>query len=418
MTEHVDDKAASTGGAITPELTEGEAFTRGRPSIVWLIPVLALMVGGWLGYKTGSEKGPEIEISIKDAAGKQVGKTVIKFKDAEVGKVAGICAADDLKRVLVTAELVAGTAPWLTQGTRFWIARPRVAAGHVSGLDTFLSGAFIEMDPVIEGKRSRTVMGLEEPPFFKTGEPGKRFNLLSDGGAVVGTGTPVYFREQQVRQVIASRLDDAGEAVDIEMFITAPHDRLVRTNTRFWNIGGLDLTLDADGIRLDSESFVTLLLGGLTFAATTTIDEESSDAPSASVSEQDGFKVVPTVPASLEAVAAKVNGLLETLAGLPLDEIATDLLHTVEGANRLVNSKEAYGSLAELERLLAQTGNTIAKIDGTVVPEAAQALIRARAMLGTAQALITKDSTMVGETTRLLRELSAAARSFKGLAEF
>ena len=142
------------------------------------------------------------------------------------------------------------------------------------------------------------------------------------------------------------------------------------------------------------------------------------DAPLATVGEQDGFKVVPTVPASLEAVAAKVNGLLDTLARLPLEEIATNVLGAAEGANSLVNSQKVSGSLDEMESLLSNANSAIAQIDRTVVPEAARALTQARATLANARALVAKDSTVVGETIRLLRELSAAARSVKGLAEY
>jgi len=545
MTETVDESARTEPREAGTELPEGEAFARGRLSIVWLIPVLALLVGGWLGYKTWSEKGPQISISFKAAAGLQVGKTVIKFKDVEVGQVTAIRVGDKLKRVLVTAELVAGTEPWLTQRTRFWIARPRVTAGRVSGLDTLLSGAFIEMDPVTEGKRAREFVGLEDPPFFKTDEPGKSFRLRSEDGGIIATGTPVYYRSQQVGQVVSSRLEDAGEAVDIEVFVAAPHDRLVRTNTRFWNVSGLDLTLDADGVRLDSESFMTMLLGGLAFATPTTIDGESSEAavgetfrlytnrdqayarvyqdkehylmyfggsvrglsigapvmlrgieigkvldvrldfdmadfafeipvlvevepervnikgntegveydqaidqlvaaglrgqlqtgslitgqlyvelgfhpnaPTAAIYEEGDYKVVPTVPAPLEAVATKVNGLLDTVGRLPLDEIARNILGTVEGINRLVNSTEVSGSLTALSQALVRADATLARIDKQVVPEAAAALGQARASLRAVQVLVAKDSAMMVEVMRLLRELSSTARSIKGMAEY
>jgi len=545
VTASVDKPFGTNPIETEAELPQGEAFARGRLSIVWLIPVLALLVGGWLAYKTWSEKGPAVTIAFKAAAGLQVGKTVVKFKDVEVGKVTSIRVADDLTRVLVTAELVAGTERWLSKGTRFWIARPRVAAGRVSGLDTLLSGAFIEMDPVTDGKRARDYVGLEDPPLFKTDEPGKRFTLHSDGHGIVNTGTPLYYRSQQVGQVVSSRLEDTGEAVAIEVFVAAPHDRLVRTNTRFWNVSGLDLTLSADGIRLDSESFMTMLLGGIAFATPATIDAESLEAPvgeifplyasrdaahariyeskkrylmffggsvrglsigapvmlqgieigkvldvrldfdideftfeipvlieiepervnikgdadgvdydqsieqlvlaglrgqlqtgslltgqlyvelgfhpdaaPATVTEQDGITVVPTVPASLEAVAGKVNGLLDTLGRLPLEEIANNIQGTVEGTNRLVNSKEVSGSLTELERLLTQTNGTLAKIDRSLVPEATAALTQARATLGSAQELVARDSAMIRETMRLLKELSAAARSVRGLTDY
>jgi len=182
MTDPVQAEPAPRDDPVPDEPPRGETFVRGRLSTVWLIPVIAVLVAGWLGYKTWSEQGPTVTITFKAASGLQVGKTVVKFKDVDVGKVTAIRVADDLKGVLVTVELVAGTERWLTRGTRFWIARARVAAGRVSGLDTLLSGAYIEMDPQINGERARSFVGLEEPPLFRTDEPGRRFVLRFDGG--------------------------------------------------------------------------------------------------------------------------------------------------------------------------------------------------------------------------------------------
>jgi paraquat-inducible protein B len=545
MTEPNERAESLAAEPAALELPEGEAFKQQSFSIVWLIPILALLVGGWLAYKTWSEKGPTITIAFKAAAGLQVGKTVVKFKDVEVGKVTTIRVSEDLKGVLVTAELVAGTEHWLTKRTRFWIARPRVAAGRVSGLDTLLSGAFIEMDPVTEGKSERTFIGLEEPPLFKTDEPGKRFVLRSEGGGVLNAGSPVYYRGQQVGQVISGRLDDDGKAVTIEVFIASPHDRWVKANTRFWNVSGLDLTLGAEGIRIDSESFVTMLVGGVTFDTPVSIDQQSDEvppgyifrlyanrdaalarvyenkkrylmyfdgsvrglsigapvmlrgieigkvldvqldfeiedftfkipvlievepdrvnikgdsdgvdydeaienlvvaglrgqlqtaslvtgqlyvelglhpeAPPATVTEEDGYKVVPTVPAPLEAVASKVNGLLDTVGRLPLEAIADDLEDTIKSINQLVSSEQLIGSVTELNRLLNKANITLAKLDKDMVPEAVATLRQARSTLSSAEALVSNDSAMVEEIMRLLRELSATSRAIKGMADY
>ncbi len=544
MTEPVDTTRTTDSPDAAATLPEAEPFRRGRISIVWLIPLLALLVGGWLAYKTWSERGPAIDISFKAAAGLQVGKTVVKFKDVEVGKVTAIRVADDLKSVQVSAELVAGTERWLTGKTRFWIARPRVAAGRVSGLDTLFSGAFIEMDPRPDGKRRRDFVGLEDPPLLKSDEPGKRFILRSAGG-VLNAGAPLYYRGQQVGQVVDSRLDDEGKAVNIEIFVLAPYDRLVRTDTRFWNVSGLDVSVGADGIRVDSESFMTMLIGGVVFDTPASIDEAIGaaeaghvfrfyanrdaaharvyedkkryllffdgsvrglgvdapvllrgieigkvldvrldfdietfafeipvlieiepervnikgnadsvdydeaiaqlvtgglrgqlqsrslltgqlyvelgfhpDAPPASITEKEGYKVVPTVAAPLDAMATKVNGLLDTFGRLPLEEIAGDLRDTVKGINQLVNSDQVAGSLNELPLLLARANGALAKLDKQVMPEAAAALSQARTTLAAAQKLVATDSAMVREIMRLLKDLSSASRSVKGVADY
>jgi len=545
MTDPVQAEPAPRDDPAPEGPPQAEAFVRGRLSTVWVIPVIAVLVAGWLGYKTWSEQGPTLTIAFKAASGLQAGKTVVKFKEVEVGKVTAIRVADDLKGVLVTAELVAGTERWLTRGTRFWIARARVAAGRVSGLDTLLSGAFIEMDPQINGERARSFVGLEEPPLFRTDEPGRRFVLRFDGGASLTPGSPVYYRGLEVGQVASSRLDEQGKAVEMEIFISAPYDRLVRTNSRFWDVSGVDVSVGADGVRVESTSFLSMFLGGVAFDTPPSIDvpgpqaeedrhfrlypsrdqaharvyeekkyylmyfdgsvrglsvgapvsmrgiqigqvldvrldfdlEKSSfeipvlveieperinlkgnadavdydqaighlvssglrgqlqsgslvtgqlyielalhpEAPPASMTERDGYKVVPTVPAPLDAVAGKVNSLLDTVGRLPLEEIGKDLRDTIKGANRLVNSEQVSASLSELEQVLKQANTTLAGLDKQVVPEAAATLAQVRQTLRSAQTLVASDSAVVGELTRLLRDLSAASRSIKKLADY
>jgi len=206
------------------DLPEAVVAPRSRVSLVWLIPIVALFIGGWLAYKAYSERGPEIRIKFKTASGLQAGKTKVKFKDVDVGQVASIRVGSRLQSVIVTAELVAGSEKFLTEKTRFWVARPRVTASQVSGLDTLLSGAYIAMDPVTEGKSAREFPGLEEPPLFTTSEPGKKFILRSKTLGSLNVGSPVYYRQIQVGQVVGYELDRDGEAVSVELFIAAPHD--------------------------------------------------------------------------------------------------------------------------------------------------------------------------------------------------
>ena len=140
-------------------------------SIVWFIPIVALLIGGWLVYKAISEKGPVITISFESAEGLEAGKTKIKYKDVEVGVVESITLNKNLASVIVTAELKKGATPYLTDQTRFWVVRARLSAGEVSGLGTLFGGAYIGVDPSEAGTPLRTFKGLEMPPVVTTSAP-------------------------------------------------------------------------------------------------------------------------------------------------------------------------------------------------------------------------------------------------------
>ena len=262
-------------GSRNPSSTP-EAIVRTKKgfsfSIVWLVPVVAALIGGWLVYKAFSEKGPTITITFETAEGLEAGKTKIKYKDVEVGQVESIDLVKDLSHVIVTAELNKGATPYLTENTRFWVVRARVAAGGVSGLGTIFSGAYIGIDPGKPGKQARSFKGLEIPPVITTGLPGAHFMLEAETLGSLDIGSPVYYRQIKVGQVVAYDLEKEGKAVDIKIFIHAPHHQVVHQNTRFWNASGLDVAVDASGIRVNTESFVTLMVGGIAFDTPTNLE--------------------------------------------------------------------------------------------------------------------------------------------------
>ncbi|MBW2250565.1 MAG: MCE family protein [Deltaproteobacteria bacterium] len=204
---------------------------------------------------------------------RKAGKTKIKHKDVEIGKVVSIRLSKDLSQVVVTAELSKGIESYLTDRARFWVVRARIRASEVSGLGTLFSGAYIALDPGKGGKPLRAFTGLETPPIATADIPGRHFLLRADRLHSLDTGSPVYFRQIEVGQVESYELDEYSRKVDIKVFIYAPHDRLVHKNTRFWNAGGLDVSIDANGVRIDTPSFVSLMIGGVAF--TTPIDLES-----------------------------------------------------------------------------------------------------------------------------------------------
>ena len=246
--------------AAVPATKTGRSF-----SIVWLVPLLALLIGGWLAVKTISEKGPMINITFNSAEGLEAGKTKIKYKDVEIGKVESIQLSDDLKGVVVTAELNKGVEKYLTDKTRFWVVRATIRGGNVSGIGTLLAGAYIGIDPVAGGEPTKTFKGLEVPPVITTGLPGRHFRLRADTLGSINIGAPVYYRQIQVGQVVSYKFGDDGQSVDIQLFIEAPHHQRVTENTRFWNASGIDVTLNAQGLKVDTQSLVSVIGGGLAF---------------------------------------------------------------------------------------------------------------------------------------------------------
>ena len=236
-----------------------------RFGLVWLIPLVAALVGAWLAVKAVTESGPTIHVAFNTAEGLEAGKTKIKYKDVEIGRVESIRLGKDLGRVTVTAKMVKDIEDYLTENTRFWVVRARVAAGQVSGLGTLFSGAYIGMDPGQPGKKANTFVGLETPPAVSMDTPGGYFNLRADRLGSLDIGSPVYYRQIRVGQVVSYQMTDDGSAVDIRIFVNEPHNERVFENTRFWDASGLNVSMGADGVKLNTESVMALLIGGIAY---------------------------------------------------------------------------------------------------------------------------------------------------------
>ncbi len=250
-----------------PDLPEAVSAPRRRwaPQLIWIIPIVAVLAGAWLAAKAILERGPTITISFQTGEGLEAGKTKIKYKDVDVGLVKDIALAADRKRVVATAELVKGTADLLVEDTRFWAVRPRITAGGVSGLGTLLSGPYVTVDPGRAKEKRREFDALDVPPIVTHEDPGREFILKADDLGSHDVGVPVYFRRLQVGEVIATELDKDGKGVSIRIFVRAPYDQYVTANTRFWNASGVDVSFDASGVRVQTESLVSILIGGIAF---------------------------------------------------------------------------------------------------------------------------------------------------------
>jgi len=249
--------------AQLPEAQPAEP-RRHRPALVWLIPLIAALLGGWIALQSWLAKGPTITVAFRTADGIEPGKTLIRYKNVDVGSVTRVSFTKD-GGVLVSASLTHDAAQFLREDSQFWVVRPRVSAGGVSGLSTLFSGAYISFTAG-RSKQSRSEFrGLEIPPVDTEGLPGHEYVLHAHDAGSLQVGSPVLFRRVKAGEVIAYRMDPDGSGVTLRIFIDSPYDRFVTTAVRFWHASGIDLTLDAAGLRLQTQSAVAVLEGGLAF---------------------------------------------------------------------------------------------------------------------------------------------------------
>ena len=242
-----------------------ERRRRWLPSLVWLVPLVAALIGVSLVINAVFERGPTIVISFKSAEGLEPGKTPVKYKDVDIGRVTTITLSKDLSRVLVDVELKKEAEDFAVAGTRFWVVRPRIAASGVSGLNTLLSGSYIGVDAGTSHDTQKQFIGLETPPAVTGDQKGHQYALHADSLGSLDIGSPVFYRRVQVGQVVGYDLDPDGGGVTLRVFVTAPFDRFVGVNTRFWNASGVDVRLDSEGFKLNTQSLAAVLIGGIAF---------------------------------------------------------------------------------------------------------------------------------------------------------
>ncbi len=279
MSEHLAERPESSHSA---DLPEAKIQMRRRPSIVWLIPLVAAFIGIWMTVRAFAETGPTITITFLGAEGLEAGQTRIRYKDVEIGKVTAITLSRDLSHVVVKAEMKREAAGLLSENSRFWVVRARFGTAGISGLGTLLSGAYIGMDPGAPGEATlfaRDYKGLEAPSIDTSQRPGALFKLRAEKLGSLNIGSPVHFRQIRVGEVSGFDLDKQGTAVSIKIFINAPYSELVRMDTRFWDSGGVDLTVDANGLRMRSDSLVDLLIGGIAFENPMSLDASGAAPP-------------------------------------------------------------------------------------------------------------------------------------------
>lgn len=233
--------------------------------MIWLVPVLAALVGLSLVIHNWMQAGPQITISFQSAEGLDAGKTPVKYKNVVIGKVKKIRLSADRSHVLVEVALEKSAEGFATKGTRYWVVRPRIGLGGVSGIDTLFSGVFIGADVGESNQPQDEFVALEAPPAVNHGARGRSFVLHSDDLGSLDVGSPVYYRRIQVGRVASYALDKDGKGVSVRIFVDGPNDHFVTRSSRFWNASGVNLSVGANGLKLNTQSLATVLAGGVAF---------------------------------------------------------------------------------------------------------------------------------------------------------
>jgi paraquat-inducible protein B len=304
--------------------------TQRRISIVWIVPLFAALVAIGIAVQRIMSEGPTITVIFKSAQGVEAGKTFIKYKDVNIGQVTKVQLAPDYKNVELTAKIDKSAEGLIVEDAKFWVVEPRVTLSGVSGLGTLLAGNYIGFEVGRSTKSQRKFVGLDLPPPVTSDQAGRQFALKGDSLGSVGIGSPIYYRRLLAGQVIAYNLAPDGKGVDIKVFVNAPYDKYVNSETRFWNASGLDISVGAGGVEVRTQSLVAVLAGGLAF------DTPSVGSTIGPIAANTVFKLYPDQTAALkqpdtiaahyvlyfnESLRGLSVGAPVTLLGLPGGEV-------------------------------------------------------------------------------------------------
>jgi paraquat-inducible protein B len=306
---------------------------RRRLSLIWAIPVVTVIVGGWLAWRTLSERGPVITITFETAEGLQANQSHVRHKDVDMGVVQKVSLTADRARVAVTVQMNREAEPLLTDRAQFWVVRPRFFAGSISGLQTLFSGSYIDLLPAAEGGQpQREFTGLENPPVLQSDVPGRTFLLQAGRIGSLNLGSPIMFRDLEVGEVLGWDVGEMARSITVHAFVREPFDKYVHDNSRFWNASGAKFELGGNGLQVQIESLRAVVLGGIAFEtpddatskAESPADHEFTLYDSEDAADASTFKrSVPFIANFTSSVSGLKAGSAVTLRGMKIGEVSS-----------------------------------------------------------------------------------------------
>lgn len=338
---------------------------RTRISVVWIIPILAAVVAIGIAVQRVLSEGPTITIVFRAAEGMEAGKTPVKYKDVKIGQVTAVRLTEDFAKVELTVKMAKSAEGLMVEDARFWVVSPHIGLTGISGLSTLLSGNYIGFGAGKSNKVRRSFTGLEVPPTLTEGELGRHFVLNAKNVGSLQRGSPIYYRRLRVGQVTDYDLAADGKAVTIKVFVDAPYDKYVNSETRFWNASGLDVSLGTEGVDVHMESLVALIEGGLAFDTPTFVPQAEPPAAANTVftlyrNRAIAMKQPPAIARRYvlyfkESLRGLSVGAPVTLLGLPAGEV-TDVGLTYDPATLDISGRVEITVLPEhLVSLLPST---------------------------------------------------------------
>ena len=271
-------------------------------SPVWLLPLIALLLAGGFLYQQIASRGQLIQINFAQGNGILPGKTQIRYQGVAIGVVQELELAEDGRRIAVLAKIDSRARPLIRKGSDFWLVSPKASLTEISGLDTLVSGNYINLQP---GRESNPLQekfdALDGPPPGYQAQ-GRMLHLTADSLGSVGIGAKLYFRGIEVGSVINTRLGQDNQNVILDLVIEPRFEHLVKADTRFWNISGIKGSFSLAGVSVEAGSLTSILSGGIAF-----------DSPKASPESEKGQTFV------------LYKGLAEAARGKRIDIMAGDL---------------------------------------------------------------------------------------------
>jgi paraquat-inducible protein B len=332
-----------------------EPRKRTRVSAVWIIPILAALVALGIAIQRVWSEGPTVTILFDAAPGVEAGKTFVKYKDVRIGQVTAVQLSEGYGKVRVTAKIARSAADLLVEDAQFWVVRPRIGLGEISGLATLLSGNYIGFEAGTSKNESRSFTGLETPRIVSKNAPGREFVLKAADLRWSSAGGPVYYHRVPVGQVVDYDLAPDGKAVDVKVFVNAPYDKYVSADTRFWDVSGFDISVEASGLEVRSASLEALIGGGVAFDTPSSVE---APAPAAGHSAFALYRDRATAMRHPDAIATpyvlRFNESLQgltvgapvTFLGIPAGEV-TDVGLSYDAAAQEIRPRVAIVVFAE-----------------------------------------------------------------------
>jgi paraquat-inducible protein B len=249
-----------------------EIVRRRRFPLVWLIPIAASLIGIAMLVQSWRSSGPRVSIEFDDAQGLTAGKTHVSYKDVVVGTVSAVSLSKDRSAVIATVDFTRDSRDLLKGDTRFWIVRPQIGAAGISGIETLLSGVYIALDPGSKGGAQTQYKAMDAAPMVTRGSTGKSFVLKAADIGSLYVGAPIYFHHLKAGRLVSYQMSP-DKSLEIRIFIDAPYDRFVRPTTRFWNASGVDVSLTAEGLKVETQALATIVAGGIAFDDPPAVEE-------------------------------------------------------------------------------------------------------------------------------------------------